>query len=338
MRLSISLGIELAPGRKRRRCNPSSALSDLAERFPVLKSSLDIADPPLSYTQWEAYLAVYHGKVLLIAAAAPEAPRDGNRPIDLKLQAAQQAHRERLRQFGRHPEITFANKDQLIAEVFRGTVLDLLAKAQSGPRQVSNIPIRVPSISWGATMRSQHRDGTEGTRTASLSRRCMGCVESARPRLQPPMRSAIATTISRLGGSGRRPSPPCAPTRRARRTAGLGRRRREGRAGDRGSDGAAAARRRRHSAHLRQRNGCRSLKPYLPPGGRRAILVTSNAHAWRGMAAPVEIRLWPIAIGADYLIAADGPRGGARHGRGAVRGARRAAVSPRTGRRPIASG
>jgi len=33
------------------------------------------------------------------------------------------------------------------------------------------------------------------------------------------------------------------------------------------------------------------------------VLVTSNAHAWRGIAAPVEIRLWPKEIGADYLIA-----------------------------------
>jgi hypothetical protein len=34
--------------------------------------------------------------------------------------------------------------------------------------------------------------------------------------------------------------------------------------------------------------------------------VTSNAHAWRGVAAPVEIKLWPKEIGADYLIARTG--------------------------------
>jgi tetratricopeptide (TPR) repeat protein len=49
-----------------------------------------------------------------------------------------------------------------------------------------------------------------------------------------------------------------------------------------------------------------ALKPYLPPGGRAQVLVTSNAHAWRGVAAPVEIRLWPKDIGADYLIARTG--------------------------------
>jgi hypothetical protein len=56
-----------------------------------------------------------------------------------------------------------------------------------------------------------------------------------------------------------------------------------------------------------------ALKPYLPRGGAPRVLVTSNAHAWREVAAPVEIRVWPRDIGADYLIA--------RTGRGAERSA-----------------
>jgi TIR domain len=49
-----------------------------------------------------------------------------------------------------------------------------------------------------------------------------------------------------------------------------------------------------------------ALTPYLPRGGAAKVLVTSNAHAWRGVAEPVEIRLWPKAIGADYFIARTG--------------------------------
>jgi tetratricopeptide (TPR) repeat protein len=49
-----------------------------------------------------------------------------------------------------------------------------------------------------------------------------------------------------------------------------------------------------------------ALRPYLPPGGAARVLVTSNAHTWRGVAEPVEIRLWPKEIGADYLIARTG--------------------------------
>jgi hypothetical protein len=49
-----------------------------------------------------------------------------------------------------------------------------------------------------------------------------------------------------------------------------------------------------------------SLRPCLPPGGASRVLVTSNAPAWREIAAPVEIRLWPKEIGADYLISRTG--------------------------------
>jgi hypothetical protein len=48
------------------------------------------------------------------------------------------------------------------------------------------------------------------------------------------------------------------------------------------------------------------LRPYLPKGGAAKILVTSNAHHWRGVAEPVEIRLWPKEIGADFLLARTG--------------------------------
>src|SRR4051812_3263431 len=40
---------------------------DLAKRLPVLRASIEQGTPPLSYTQWEAYLAIYHRKRLVIA-------------------------------------------------------------------------------------------------------------------------------------------------------------------------------------------------------------------------------------------------------------------------------
>jgi tetratricopeptide (TPR) repeat protein len=49
-----------------------------------------------------------------------------------------------------------------------------------------------------------------------------------------------------------------------------------------------------------------SLRPYLPPNGAARVLVTSNSPAWRGVATPVEIRVWPKEVGADYLIARTG--------------------------------
>jgi tetratricopeptide (TPR) repeat protein/transcriptional regulator with XRE-family HTH domain len=52
-----------------------------------------------------------------------------------------------------------------------------------------------------------------------------------------------------------------------------------------------------------------SLVPYLPRGRAARVLVTSNYHAWRGTAEPVQIRLWPKEIGADYLISRTGRDG-----------------------------
>jgi tetratricopeptide (TPR) repeat protein len=49
-----------------------------------------------------------------------------------------------------------------------------------------------------------------------------------------------------------------------------------------------------------------SIKPYLPRGGAARVLVTSNAHAWRGVAEPIEIHVWPKKIGVDYLLARTG--------------------------------
>jgi hypothetical protein len=46
-----------------------------------------------------------------------------------------------------------------------------------------------------------------------------------------------------------------------------------------------------------------ALKLYLPRGGVARVLVTSNTHAWRRVAVPIEIGLWPKEIGADYLVA-----------------------------------
>src|ERR1700752_4264198 len=56
-------------------------------------------------------------------------------------------------------------------------------------------------------------------------------------------------------------------------------------------------------------NNADELRVYLPRGGLAQIIVTSNAPSWRGVAAPVEIEVWPKEIGAEYLIEATGRRG-----------------------------
>jgi hypothetical protein len=52
-------------------------------------------------------------------------------------------------------------------------------------------------------------------------------------------------------------------------------------------------------------SGPDAIRSYLP-GGAARVLVTSNNHAWRKFAAPVEIKQWPKEIGGDFLIARSG--------------------------------
>jgi tetratricopeptide (TPR) repeat protein len=50
----------------------------------------------------------------------------------------------------------------------------------------------------------------------------------------------------------------------------------------------------------------------LPRGGGARVIVTSNDHAWRGVAAPVAIDVWSADTGADFLIARAGRSAGER--------------------------
>ena len=53
-------------------------------------------------------------------------------------------------------------------------------------------------------------------------------------------------------------------------------------------------------------NNFREIQKYLPRSGAAHIVVTSTAPDWRGVAAQVEIEVWPEAVGADYLVERSG--------------------------------
>jgi tetratricopeptide (TPR) repeat protein len=95
---------------------------DLGQRFPALAPYLVSDGPLLPYTQWEAWLALYHGKRLLIAVPEPG-------PAPGVADAAQQAHLDRLAALERHPGIRFASADRLAVAVWRSGLLDELMRA-----------------------------------------------------------------------------------------------------------------------------------------------------------------------------------------------------------------
>ncbi len=111
---------------------------DLPGKLPPLGEALD-KGVPISYTQWEAWLALYHGKVLLIAKADDAAPRGPSYAPTDSSRAAQQAHLARLRAVERYPGSTFTSHDNLAKQIAYTAILDLLAKAPSS-RKPNNLP------------------------------------------------------------------------------------------------------------------------------------------------------------------------------------------------------
>jgi tetratricopeptide (TPR) repeat protein len=122
---------------------------ELASRFP-LAEFVHPDGPSLSYTQWEAWLALLHGKRLFIAKPAPEAPRDERYRVEAKGQELQQAHLDRLRSVGRYPGTTFSDPNDLAAEVMRSFVLDLLVAAGLTRR-----PTTLPFASIGSLFKGR---------------------------------------------------------------------------------------------------------------------------------------------------------------------------------------
>ena len=118
----------------------STKYPDIAEKLPPLRDALD-KDLAISYTQWEAWLALYHGKRLLIARADDAAPRGPNYSSTETSRAAQQMHLERLRAVERYPGYVFTSPDDLAKHIAYTIIPDLLAQDQQRetPRETGNL-------------------------------------------------------------------------------------------------------------------------------------------------------------------------------------------------------
>ena len=112
----------------------------LADKLPPLAPCLGAGAPALSYTQWEAWLALYHGKELLICVPEGGAPRatDAAADADGAQRAAQQAHLKRLQTAGYYPQVRFADAKALALRVRSSTIGRLLdaAARRSPPRRL----------------------------------------------------------------------------------------------------------------------------------------------------------------------------------------------------------
>ena len=101
---------------------------DMAGKLPVLTEVLSQTDPRLSYTQWEACLAIYHGRethIYLPEAGAPRGPGFTASPSSDEEQRSPQDHFGRIRGLGWHRG-TFENEERLSSYVL-GDLRNILA-------------------------------------------------------------------------------------------------------------------------------------------------------------------------------------------------------------------
>jgi hypothetical protein len=115
--------------------------SDLGKKLPPLGEALKTC-VGVSYTQWEAWLALYHGKRLLIAKAGDSAERGPKYAPTDDSRFAQVQHLARLAAVNRFPGCTFTSPADLAKHIAYTAILDLLAdaRAEQPARQPRNLP------------------------------------------------------------------------------------------------------------------------------------------------------------------------------------------------------
>jgi tetratricopeptide (TPR) repeat protein len=117
---------------------------DLLQRLPALADAIDIDPPVISHTQWEAYLAIYHGKRLHIYQPAADAPRDHSFVANATEKELQGKHFQRIHDLGRDRG-RFANQERLSSLVLRD-LQDVLPPREALVPPAQKIPADIEAL------------------------------------------------------------------------------------------------------------------------------------------------------------------------------------------------
>ena len=118
---------------------------DFGQRFPSIEPVLK-GDVNLSYTQWEAWLAIYHNKRLFIVAPTEKATRNTKYLMDDHQIKHQHEHLSRLKEQGYYDEIHFDNEDQLVKNLYQSKLGDILN--QIPKNKPANLPYQSIGVSF----------------------------------------------------------------------------------------------------------------------------------------------------------------------------------------------
>ena len=138
----------------------------LVDELPPLGEALR-RGAVVSYTQWEAWLALYHRRALFIAKADENAVREETYADSESERAAQAEHLKRLAARERFPDILFTNPDQLASRAW-AWLHDKLPQPE--PKPTHRRPNNLPYASLGSLFKGRdevlgdlHKALTAGT-------------------------------------------------------------------------------------------------------------------------------------------------------------------------------
>ena len=123
-----------------------SSVDDLLARRPDLEARLASKNMArdalgtLSYTQWEAWLAIAQDRDLFIVAPADGVARGPKYVVTDASCKAQRRHLDQLRAINRYPAPAFTSADNLVAQIVTSALIKALVKAATMPtRRPSNL-------------------------------------------------------------------------------------------------------------------------------------------------------------------------------------------------------
>jgi hypothetical protein len=106
----------------------------------------------ISYTQWEAWLALYHHRALFVAKADDKAEREKTFVKSNDERAAQDAHLARLAKMERFPGCTFTSPDNLAKHIL-ASLHDILPPR--APEKTPHTPNNLPYASLGSLFKGR---------------------------------------------------------------------------------------------------------------------------------------------------------------------------------------
>lgn len=108
---------------------------NLSDRVPSIALALAEADCPLTYTQWEYYLAVYHKIDRAVFWAQPGSRREPGWTATPESLASQEEHRNRIEEIGEHRgDLVFDDQKDVVIDVLRTMALGLRPASLARPR------------------------------------------------------------------------------------------------------------------------------------------------------------------------------------------------------------